>query len=87
MEEVQRFHRWELFLKTAPHNSFSSTVSISFFNRFAKEEGSTFSTMAANAHLFDPESDPDADLLDSDDSDSDVQPLRSAQPLGSPAAW
>ena len=41
--------------------------------------------MAENAHLFDPQSAPEADLSDSEEDV--VQPVRSAMPLGSEATW
>lgn len=42
--------------------------------------------MAEDAHLFDPPSDPEADLIDSEEQDV-VLPVRSAMPLGSEATW
>ena len=45
-----------------------------------------FSLMAEIAHLFDPETDPEADLIDSDEEDV-VLPVRSEMPPGSEATW
>ena len=42
--------------------------------------------MAEIAHLFDPETDPEADLIDSDEEDV-VLPVRSEMPPGSEATW
>ena len=43
--------------------------------------------MAKNAFLFDPESDSEPDLSDSDEDAGVQPPLRSQQPLGSIPSW